>query len=118
MLTDILKQSHAQNDREIFKESLRKEAISSIGELTNALLDSLNSGVAEVYEKQRAVDTQFRKMQSNLLKLQEQTAQWFKLLNDFNGVLKEAGDLENYLMEVESQSQELIQLIEVPTQGG
>uniref|UniRef100_A0A915ISY0 Biogenesis of lysosome-related organelles complex 1 subunit 1 n=1 Tax=Romanomermis culicivorax TaxID=13658 RepID=A0A915ISY0_ROMCU len=82
-------------------ETCKNEALKSANHLTNTVIDALNSRVSVAYSNQRKLDVEAKKLQANVTSLVEQTAQWAKLVDNFNHVLKEIGDVETWSKSIE-----------------
>src|ERR1700733_492953 len=69
-------------------EQKRKAALASVGVVTNGLMDSVNSGVAQVFNNQRKLEQETRNLQQQTQKFSKQTNQWLTLIENFNTSLK------------------------------
>eukprot|EP01132_Coremiostelium_polycephalum_P008550 gene8550-10514_t len=113
MLSKLLKEhnNHVNKLKEE-NEQLRKEAISSVGNVTNGLMDSVNSGVACVFINQKKLENEARILQNNTAKFSKQTNQWISLIDNFNNSLKEIGDVENWSRTIENDMKNILQTID------
>ncbi|GAM28964.1 hypothetical protein SAMD00019534_121400 [Acytostelium subglobosum LB1] len=113
MLTKLVKehQGHVNKIKDE-NETLRKEAITSIGAVTNGLMDSVNQGVACVFANQKKLETEARTLQVNTAKFSKQTNQWLSLIDHFNTALKEIGDVENWSRSIENDMQNITNILD------
>ncbi|XP_065200050.1 biogenesis of lysosome-related organelles complex 1 subunit 1 [Planococcus citri] len=97
MLTSLVKEHHAkQSARKEKQEAKRKEAIAAANDLTQALVEHLNLGVAQAYLNQKKIEEEVKQLHFNMAQFSKQTHQWVTLVDSFNGALKQIGDLENW----------------------
>ncbi|XP_055347038.1 biogenesis of lysosome-related organelles complex 1 subunit 1-like [Paramacrobiotus metropolitanus] len=102
MLSSILKDHQArQKHRKEVCERKRKEAMESADKLTRTLVQSLNASVAQAYVNQRRIDAEAKSLQLKVNRFTQQTHQWLQIADQFNGALKELGDVENWSRSVE-----------------
>ncbi|KYQ89706.1 GCN5-like 1 domain-containing protein [Tieghemostelium lacteum] len=113
MLSKLVKehQTHINKIKDE-NEVLRKEAINSIGTVTNGLLDSVNQGVASIFANQKKIENEARTLQTNTAKFSKQTSQWISLIENFNNSLKEIGDVENWAKTIENDMYNISNVIE------
>ena len=86
---------------ELHTDVNRREALSAVSNLTDALVDAVNSGVVEVFENQKRVEDEARELLTQATRFQKQTAQWVTSLHTFDQELREIGDFENWLKSME-----------------
>ncbi|XP_023226818.1 biogenesis of lysosome-related organelles complex 1 subunit 1 [Centruroides vittatus] len=103
MLSSLVKE-HQQRYivRREEQEKKRKEAIIAANNLTSALVDHLNVGVAQAYLNQKRLDAEAKHLHANVTHFAKQTAQWLHLVESFNQALKEIGDVENWAKSIEA----------------
>uniref|UniRef100_A0A0K8TS14 Biogenesis of lysosome-related organelles complex 1 subunit 1 n=1 Tax=Tabanus bromius TaxID=304241 RepID=A0A0K8TS14_TABBR len=102
MLSSMVKEHQAkQSQRKEEQEAKRKEAIESSNELTQALVDHLNVGVAQAYLNQKRLDAEAKQLHAGATTFAKQTHQWLQLIEGFSGALKELGDVENWARSIE-----------------
>ena len=88
--------------KKIKKKDIKRElAVESVGEVTTLMMDSVNSGVANVFSNQKKLEAETRALQSSTAKFAKQTAQWLQMIDNFNTALKvsrfiEEGALKNH----------------------
>jgi biogenesis of lysosome-related organelles complex 1 subunit 1 len=51
-------------------------------------MQDLNSGVATVFDNQKKIELEAKKLQSQVAKFSKQTSQWLQLVEEFNTALK------------------------------
>merc|ERR1711872_1181220 len=85
MLSSILKEHQtSQQRRRELEETRRIEAVAATNKLSHALVDHLNSGVAQAYLNQKKIDSEAKQLQSNAAQFAKQTTAWLSLLDNFN----------------------------------
>ncbi|XP_047741481.1 biogenesis of lysosome-related organelles complex 1 subunit 1 [Hyalella azteca] len=77
-------------------ERRRKDALQASTNLTNALVDHLNVGVAQAYLNQKRLDGEARRLEQSAAVLQKQTQHWITLVNGFCSALKQVGDVASW----------------------
>ncbi|XP_037088693.1 biogenesis of lysosome-related organelles complex 1 subunit 1-like [Pollicipes pollicipes] len=103
MLSEMLKEHQAkQQTQKQAQEIRRKEAIAASNELTAALVDHLNVGVAQAYLNQKRLDAEAKQLYQNASAFSKQSQQWLQLMEGFNTALKELGDVENWARTIEA----------------
>lgn len=70
--------------------------------LTTALVDHLNVGVAQAYLNQKRLDSEAKQLHLNATNFSKQTAAWLQLIDSFNTSLKEVGDVESWAKSIET----------------
>jgi len=102
MLSGAVKDHHTkQQGRKEGEETRRVEAVNATNKMTHALVDHLNSGVAQAYCNQKKIDVEAKQLQTNATQFVKQTTAWLSLLDNFNEALKEIGDVENWARSIE-----------------
>ncbi|KAF2880293.1 hypothetical protein ILUMI_25889 [Ignelater luminosus] len=102
MLSSMVKEHQVkQTTRKELQESKRKEAVAAASDLTQALVDHLNVGVAQAYLNQKRLDAEAKQLHSSAINFSKQTHQWLTLVETFSSALKELGDVENWAKTIE-----------------
>jgi len=113
MLSSLVKEHQArQSVRKEEQEVKRKEALEAGTELTNALVDHLNVGVAQAYLNQKRLDSEAKQLHLNATNFAKQTQSWLGLIETFNTSLKELGDVENWAKTIESDMRAISSTLE------
>jgi len=103
MLSSLVKEHQArQQVRKEQQEIKRKEALTAANNLTTALVDHLNVGVAQAYLNQKRLDSEAKQLHLNATNFSKQTAAWLQLIDSFNSSLKEVGDVESWARTIET----------------
>jgi len=106
-----------QQIRKAEQERCKKEAVAAATALTHALVDHLNSGVAQAYVNQKKLDTETKLLHANAAHFAKQTTLWLKLVEDFNTSLKEIGDVENWAKSIEMDMRTISSALEYAYKG-
>jgi len=83
-------------------KSNREEADAAAADLTAALVDHLNVGVAQAYLNQKRIDSEAKQLHTNATEFSKQTSNWLNLVSGFNSALKDLGDTESWAKAIES----------------
>jgi len=103
MLSSMIKEhQQKQSQRKEDIEKKRQEALTAANEVTSALVDHLNEGVAQAYLNQRKLDAEAKQLQQNVTQFGKQTAQWLDLMEKLNKSVNELGDVENWAKSIEA----------------
>lgn len=103
MLSSLVKEHQArQVVRKEQQETKRKEALTAANNLTTALVDHLNVGVAQAYLNQKRLDSEAKQLHLNATNFSKQTTAWLQLIDSFNSSLKEVGDVESWAKTIEN----------------
>ncbi|XP_069683692.1 biogenesis of lysosome-related organelles complex 1 subunit 1 isoform X1 [Periplaneta americana] len=113
MLSSLVKEHQVkQAARKEKQEQKRKEAVAAANNLTQALVDHLNVGVAQAYLNQKRLDAEAKQLHHSATNFAKQTQQWVSLVESFNGALKEIGDAENWARSIESDMRTITSALE------
>ncbi|XP_014085274.1 biogenesis of lysosome-related organelles complex 1 subunit 1 [Bactrocera oleae] len=114
MLTSMVKEYQVkQVKRKQEQEIRRKDVIESSNELTQAIVDHLNVGVAQAYLNQKRLDAEAKQLHVGATNFAKQTQQWLQLIDNFSSALKELGDVENWARSIESDMQIIQSTLEI-----
>ncbi|XP_059607938.1 biogenesis of lysosome-related organelles complex 1 subunit 1 [Phlebotomus argentipes] len=114
MLSSMLKEHQAkQGARKEEQDQRRKAAIASSNELTQALVDHLNVGVAQAYLNQKKLDAEAKQLHVGATNFAKQTQQWLLLIEGFSSALKELGDVENWARSIENDLRNVTSALEI-----
>ncbi|KAI9502334.1 hypothetical protein GGI26_004920 [Coemansia sp. RSA 1358] len=101
-LSDILREHQtAQLEHRRTTEHRRKDATRDIGDLCDAATTSLSTRLTCVLENQREIDALARDCSALVAQHTRSTAKWTRLVDQFNGALKELGDVQNWAQVIE-----------------
>ncbi|XP_014208641.1 biogenesis of lysosome-related organelles complex 1 subunit 1 [Copidosoma floridanum] len=113
MLSNIVREHQSkQAARKESQEQKRKEAVQAANDLTQALVDHLNVGVAQAYLNQKKLDAEAKQLQTNATNFAKQTQSWLQLVESFSGALKELGDVENWARSIEGDMRTIATALE------
>lgn len=113
MLSSLVKEHQAkQTARKEVQEHKRKEAVSAANNLTQALVDHLNVGVAQAYLNQKRLDAEAKQLHQSATNFAKQTQQWVTLVESFSSALKEIGDAENWARSIEGDMRTITSALE------
>ncbi|GAU90848.1 hypothetical protein RvY_03208 [Ramazzottius varieornatus] len=102
MLSTIAKDHQArQKFHKEVCERKRKEAMDVAEELTKTLVRNLNTSVSQAYVNQRKIDAEAKALQARVNRFTQQSHAWLQIADNFNGALKELGDVENWARSIE-----------------
>lgn len=113
MLSTIVKEHQSkQAARKERQEQKRKEAVQAASNLTQALVDHLNVGVAQAYLNQKKLDAEAKQLQHSATNFAKQTQSWLNLVEAFSSALKEIGDAENWARSIEGDMRTIATALE------
>jgi len=113
MLSSILKEHQTkQQTRRELGEAHRADAVAATNRMSHALVDHLNTGVAQAYINQKKIDSEAKQLQANAAQFAKQTTAWLTLLDNFNDALKEIGDVENWARSIEGDMRTISSALE------
>jgi len=113
MLSSLVKEHQArQVVRKEQQEIKRKEALTAANNLTTALVDHLNVGVAQAYLNQKRLDSEAKQLHLNATNFSKQTTAWLQLIDSFNNSLKEVGDVESWAKTIETDMRAISSTLE------
>jgi biogenesis of lysosome-related organelles complex 1 subunit 1 len=69
-------------------ERRKEAALESVGVTTSVLLDSVNSGVAEVFVNQEELEREAKQLQAQSKRLASSANQWLAMVNELSTALK------------------------------
>ncbi|KAJ8948514.1 hypothetical protein NQ318_000054 [Aromia moschata] len=114
MLSSMVKDHQAaQSQKKEAQEERRREACAAAGEMTQALVDHLNVGVAQAYLNQKKLDAETKQLHASAANFSKQAQQWVQLVDSFGGALKELGDVENWSRTIEADVRTISAALEI-----
>lgn len=106
MLSSMLKEhQRMQEDLRAKINNKRALAEKSVSDLTARNVKTLNDDVSRAYLNQHRLDTETRKLQTNMHKLTKQAQQWMIVCNNLNGAVKDLGDINTWTRTIENDVQ-------------
>jgi len=113
MGSSLVKEHQArQVTRKEQQEVRKKEALTAANNLTTALVDHLNVGVAQAYLNQKRLDSEAKQLHLNATNFSKQTSAWLQLIDSFNNSLKEVGDVESWAKTIETDMRTISSTLE------
>jgi len=113
MLSSLVQEHNArQPGNKARQEKLRQEASQASNDLTNALVDHLNVGVAQAYLNQKRLDVEAKRLHANATEFAKQTQNWISLVDSFNCSLKELGDVKAWATAIETDMKTVSSVLE------
>ena len=113
MLSSLVQEHNARQVSQRQKQDkLRQEATKASSDLTNALVDHLNVGVAQAYLNQKKLDAEAKRLHSNATEFAKQTQHWISLVDSFNTSLKELGDIKSWSSSIENDLKTVSSVLE------
>ncbi|ORX67315.1 hypothetical protein DL89DRAFT_269733 [Linderina pennispora] len=82
-------------------DELRRAAVQDVGDLCDTATTSLSSQLSRVLENQREIESLSRDCAHLVQQHVRSTAKWTRLVDQFNGALKELGDVRNWAQVIE-----------------
>ncbi|KAF9900378.1 NHP2-like protein 1 [Linnemannia zychae] len=82
-------------------EHLRKEAVQSVGQFSDAIADSLSGRVSQIFHNQKNLEQEARNLSIQTARYSKQTTQWLALVDQFGSALKELGDVQNWVQVIQ-----------------
>lgn len=95
---------HQKAQEELKAEINQKRVIAekAVEGLTLENVKALNDGISRAYLNQHKLDSEARKLQSNVAKLTKQAQQWMIVCNSLNGAVKDLGDVATWTKTIEN----------------
>ncbi|KAF9148409.1 NHP2-like protein 1 [Linnemannia schmuckeri] len=87
-------------------EHLRKEAVQSVGQFSDAVADTLSGRVSQIFLNQKDLEQEARNLSLQTARYSKQTAQWLAMVDQFGSALKELGDVQNWVQVIQKDMQQ------------
>ncbi|KAG9296857.1 hypothetical protein G9A89_006812 [Geosiphon pyriformis] len=118
MLARLIR-DHTQKQQNVRKhnEQLRKEAVQAVNDVSDSLAESLNARVASIFQTQREIEAEARKLATQTTKLTKQTKQWTGMIDGLSAALKELGDVQNWAEVIERDMRDVVMTLEYVHKG-
>ncbi|CAO3567191.1 unnamed protein product [Mortierella alpina] len=98
-------------------EHLRKEAVQSVGQFSDAVADTLSDRVSQIFLNQKELEQEARNLSMQTARYAKQTAQWLALVEQFDSALKELGDVQNWVQVIQKDMEQVTSSLESSRQG-
>ncbi|RKP27981.1 GCN5-like 1 [Syncephalis pseudoplumigaleata] len=105
--------THRQNQLRRDNDKRRKETVQALGNYTDALAETLNAGVGQVFANERELRQQASKLDRQTARTMELTKQWLALSGKINGAIKELGMVTHFCKVIEGDARELAETLRV-----
>ena len=79
----------------------RRAAVAAVSGLTESLIDTVNGGVADVFEEQKQIDGEARALRAKSQKFAQVTGEWVRIVEGFDERLRGIGDFETWIKKIE-----------------
>ncbi|KAL6640569.1 hypothetical protein ACP70R_021692 [Stipagrostis hirtigluma subsp. patula] len=97
-LLQIVHQHHHQALRQRqHTERAKKDALRSAVRVADLLVDTVDGGVQELFVNEKRIELEARALLGTIARYRKQTDQWLAATSAVNSVLKEIGDIENWM---------------------
>ncbi|KAL6653345.1 hypothetical protein ACP70R_008923 [Stipagrostis hirtigluma subsp. patula] len=97
-LLQIVHQHHHQALRQRqHTERAKKDALRSAVRVADLLVDTVDGGVQELFVNEKRIELEARALLGTIARYGKQTDQWLAATGAVNSVLKEIGDIENWM---------------------
>ena len=104
-----------QAERRKMLDNKKVVALEALAKASDAMVERVNSGVAEVFHNQRALEVESHALQQETQRFVKQTNQWLHLMEGFNNALKDLGDVEYIAQTLEADMQHITTSLEFIT---
>ena len=82
-------------------DASRRAAVAAVSGLTESLIDTVNGGVADVFEEQKQIDGEARALRAKSQKFAQVTGEWVRIVEGFDERLRGIGDFETWIKKIE-----------------
>ncbi|KAJ2718548.1 hypothetical protein GGI07_005701 [Coemansia sp. Benny D115] len=113
-LSDILRDHQsAHHEHKRATEQLRKDAVRDIGDLCDTATTSLSAQLTRVLTNQREIEALSRDCAHLVQQHVRSSTKWVKMVDQFNGALKELGDVRNWAQVIERDMLDVAATLEI-----
>ncbi|KAF9927404.1 hypothetical protein FBU30_003262 [Linnemannia zychae] len=93
-------------------EQLRKEAVQSVEQFSDAVANTLSGRVSQIFLNQKDLEQEARNLSLQTARYSKQTAQWLTLVEQFGSALKELGDVQNWVQVIQKDMEQVTRSLE------
>ncbi|KAJ2964157.1 hypothetical protein NQZ79_g1020 [Umbelopsis isabellina] len=117
-LSHLLK-VHQKKQTEIKRQNgqLCKDAAKAASDLNETLTSNINERISEIFVRQKDIEQESRKLSNQTARYARQTKQWIQTIDNFNGALKELGDVQNWAEVMENDMRGVMATLELVHHG-
>eukprot|EP00030_Apusomonadida_sp_AF-17_P007598 a842044_354.p1 GENE.a842044_354~~a842044_354.p1 ORF type:complete len:138 (+),score=61.95 a842044_354:48-416(+) len=108
----VREQELRRKEAERLNENRRRAALVASSAVSDALLDTVNQSVVEIFNNQRALDVEAKQLHAQTSRMVKQTAQWVAAVEKFNLALKELGDVDTWARTIENDMRSIASTLE------
>ena len=108
-------QANRRNDNKKILEEKRKVMYACAASANQALLSSINDGVAQVHENEKQLEIESKKLHDETAAFVKQTSQWLNMYKRLNNSMNELGDVETWAKRVQAEMKTVASSIEYVT---
>uniref|UniRef100_A0A7N0VM53 Biogenesis of lysosome-related organelles complex 1 subunit 1 n=2 Tax=Kalanchoe fedtschenkoi TaxID=63787 RepID=A0A7N0VM53_KALFE len=92
-------------------EKAKNNAIRSASQLSELLVDTVNSGVQNAFVNEERIEMEIGALTETIVRYGKQTDQWLAATQAINTAIKEIGDFENWMKMIEYDSRSVAAVI-------
>ncbi|KAG2181195.1 hypothetical protein INT43_008777 [Umbelopsis isabellina] len=121
-LSHLLK-VHQKKQTDIKRQNgqLCKDASKAASDLNETLTTNINERlvfrISEIFVRQKDIEQESRKLSNQTARYTRQTKQWIQTIDNFNGALKELGDVQNWAEVMENDMRGVMATLELVHHG-
>lgn len=118
MLTKLLK-AHTAEQAVIRKrnERLKKRISKASEDWTATIEDEVNGSVSHLFQSQRDLEKESRKVTDEWIKTVKNVRKWLQLVDGLSGALKDLGDVQNWAQIIENDVSVIADTLELAATG-
>jgi biogenesis of lysosome-related organelles complex 1 subunit 1 len=109
-------QVNRRNDNKKILEEKRKVMYACAASANQALLSSINDGVAQVHENEKQLEIESKKLHDETAAFVKQTSQWLNMYKRLNNSMNELGDVETWAKRIQAEMKTVASSIEYVTE--
>ena len=109
-------QANRRNDNKKILEEKRKVMYACAASANQALLSSINDGVAQVHENEKQLEIESKNLHDETAAFVKQTSQWLSMYKQLNNSMNELGDVETWAKRVQAEMKTVASSIQYVTE--